>query len=160
MPIKTVESAWPDAPEGWSTQDWKALPAAERGLWQVQDTLVRLGHPMPSGLDAEHPVYARLDHSRWIVQCPECSSAQLAATSDPRFYCIECANNATGLWRPVLWPEDRPAVETAALARSGPTMWAHASDRAPAARHVRQQIDPPRRPDRPPRPDRQPPQGR
>lgn len=158
MPIESVETRWADPPQGMSRQDWEALPAAERGLWQVREILIRHGHPRPSGLDTAHPVFARLDHGRWIVQCPECHSAQLAAVTDPRFYCLECGNVGTGRWRPVVWPEDRPAVETAALARSGPVMWAHASDYTPAARHVRQRIDPPRRP--PSRPDRPSRQGR
>lgn len=143
MSITSVETQWPDPPPGWSTQDWQAFPAAERGLWQVQDLLVRYGHPVPSGVDASRTAYARLDHGRWIVQCPECSSAQLAASTDPRFYCIECGNSGTGAWLPVIWPDDRLAVETEALGRSGPAVWAHPDDPGLAAQHVRRHIGPP-----------------
>ena len=47
------------------------------------------------------------NHGRWIVQCPNCNSAQLAAPKDHRFMCSECANIAIeGLWRPTIWPRN------------------------------------------------------
>jgi len=155
--IESVETRWQDPPPGWSTQDWQATPAAERHLQVMRELLVRAGLPWPSELDETHPVHARLDHGRWLVQCPACASAQHAAVSDPRFYCVGCGNRGTGRWWPVVWPADRAAVETQAQARSGPVMWAHADDPSIAARDVRQRVDPPRRParpDRPPRPGR------
>lgn len=47
-----------------------------------------------------------VNNGRWLVQCPDCPGAQLAASEDPRFMCVECANvGVGGLWRPVNWPK-------------------------------------------------------
>lgn len=55
-------------------------------------------------------VYA--NEGRWIVECPDCHSAQLAARDDQRFMCNECANIAVGgLWRPAIWPRQVDAIE-------------------------------------------------
>ncbi|MGO1049777.1 hypothetical protein [Crossiella sp. CA198] len=153
-PIESVESRWPDPPPGWSTQDWRTTPAAERHLHVMRELLARNGLPRPTGMDETQQVHARLDHGRWLVQCPGCASAQHAAHSDPRFYCVNCGNRGSGQWWPVVWPAERTEVETQAQARSGPVMWAHAQDPSLAARDVRQRIDPPRRPARPPHPGR------
>jgi hypothetical protein len=55
---------------------------------------------------------------RWLVQCPACHSAQYTTQADPRFFCIDCLNeHAKGKWLPVVWPEDRAAIEAALEAR-------------------------------------------
>lgn len=51
------------------------------------------------------------NHGRWVVDCPDCNSAQLAAPDDHRFMCCECANIVIGgLWRPVVWPKDHQRI--------------------------------------------------
>ena len=65
-------------------------------------------------------VYAVANHGRWIVQCPDCFGAQLAAPEDRRFMCTDCGNQAIGvLWRPVIWPA--APEEISALLDSRPT---------------------------------------
>lgn len=63
------------------------------------------------------PVYA--NHGRWVVDCPDCSNAQLACRTDKRFMCNECGNvGVSGLWRRVDWPKDDEAIEAELHRRS------------------------------------------
>jgi hypothetical protein len=58
-------------------------------------------------------VPARVDHGRWIVDCPNCNGAQFASVTDRRFLCCECENIAIGgLWRRVVWPDNWPEIES------------------------------------------------
>src|SRR5947209_7012810 len=42
---------------------------------------------------------------RWLVVCPHCGGAQLAAPEFPRFFCVDCTNVAVdGAWLAVDWP--------------------------------------------------------
>lgn len=51
------------------------------------------------------------NHGRWVVDCPDCNSAQLASPDDHRFMCNECANLVIGgLWRPVVWPKSHQKI--------------------------------------------------
>ena len=71
--------------------------------------------PTGSALTAVE-VYA--NHGRWIVECPDCHDAQLAARDDLRYMCIQCANvGVGGKWRPVIWPKDAAAIEALLDAR-------------------------------------------
>lgn len=64
------------------------------------------------GKDVAVEAYA--NHGRWIVECPDCCSAQLACPDDRRFMCNNCANVAVGgVWRPVTWPKNRDKIEGA-----------------------------------------------
>lgn len=57
-------------------------------------------------------VPAYVNAGRWVVECPDCHSAQLACRTDHRFMCSECANAAVGgLWRPVRWPAKVDQIE-------------------------------------------------
>ena len=59
--------------------------------------------------------------SRWLVQCPACLSAQYTTQADPRFFCVDCLNeHVGGAWLPVVWPEDREAIEAALAVRPQP----------------------------------------
>jgi hypothetical protein len=94
----------------------KGLPAAASvpaQFWQA---------PMPPvfkvGTSSAPALKVYLNHGRWVVNCPDCNGAQLACFDDKRFMCNECANVAVGnLWRVIVWPEDRRAVEEAVAAR-------------------------------------------
>lgn len=65
----------------------------------------------PTDLDTRETVSdptapVEVNHSRWIVRCPFCPSAQLAHDGDRRFMCVECHNQTVdGKWVPVGWPE-------------------------------------------------------
>ena len=52
---------------------------------------------------------ARVNHGRWIVDCPTsgCNSAAYASLRDRRFICSECGK---GYWR-VMFPPDRVEIE-------------------------------------------------
>jgi hypothetical protein len=61
----------------------------------------------------------RVNHGRWVVDCPVCLSAQLASSTEQRFLCAECGNisNAGGKWLPLVWPPDAVAIEAALAIR-------------------------------------------
>jgi hypothetical protein len=60
----------------------------------------------------EFALTAYANEGRWVVMCPDCGGAQLAAREDARFMCVECANFAIeGLWRAVVWPADVDGIE-------------------------------------------------
>ena len=60
---------------------------------------------------------AEINHSRWIVRCPECPSAELAPYESGLFMCQNSWNVKDGFkWRRVAFPPERKAIE-AALSR-------------------------------------------
>ena len=60
-----------------------------------------------------------VNDGRWLVQCPSCHSAQFAAKTDHRFFCVECQNRANGgLWVAVEWPNNVDAIEALLELRS------------------------------------------
>jgi len=78
----------------------------------------RIPVPPDSAMAAGRELGAFVNDGRWLVQCDACYSAQLASRADHRFYCIECLNGCVqGNWRPVRWPADAAAIETALAAR-------------------------------------------
>ena len=99
--------------------------AAVRLWWQRDDVPPHLPTEVADGPSA----HAEVNHGRWIVNCPDpaCSSAQLAARDDLRFFCVACCNERTapGRWLPVVWPDDPAAVE--AVLRERDTVNANAA---------------------------------
>lgn len=78
-----------------------------------EDTL-----PFP-GLAMEPPAYARVNHGRWIIDCPfGCGGAEMLDDSRPTFFCCECRNAAT-YHRPVVVvvPDNREFIEAVLLRR-------------------------------------------
>lgn len=60
----------------------------------------------------------RVNHGRWVVDCPVCLSAQLASFTDPRFLCVTCGNvNVDGKWFRLAWPANAAAIEAALVIR-------------------------------------------
>lgn len=55
-------------------------------------------------------VQARVNHGRWIVDCPACPSAVLAGVT---FRCAECGYGPA----PVAWPEEAALIEAALAPR-------------------------------------------
>ena len=74
------------------------------------------GRQLPLGHAIGDAIEVVVNHSRWIVQCPICNSAQVAARDDHRFFCIECENGGRG-WVTVIWPEDADAIEEVLMLR-------------------------------------------
>lgn len=65
----------------------------------------------------------RVNHGRWVVDCPFCPGAQIASAQDPRFFCSDCfhaGTDAEGKWLRVSWPTQRTidAVEDALIERT------------------------------------------
>jgi hypothetical protein len=57
-------------------------------------------------------VKAEVNDGRWIVRCPSCLSAALAAKADRRFFCAECLNTRhQRMWLTVDWPEQVALIE-------------------------------------------------
>ncbi|MGW3427489.1 hypothetical protein ACWDHW_05970 [Streptomyces melanosporofaciens] len=87
---------------------WNLVAPAERAVrWYEQQAQRRLPRP-PDGVDLGQPLFAQINHGRWIAVCDQCNSAQLVTPEDPRFFCVECLTPA---WRRVQFPEDLAAVE-------------------------------------------------
>jgi len=80
---------------------------------------------MPTGTHKGMTLSPRLDHGRWVVDCPFCTGAALASYTDPRFYCCDCLHvgtDAEGRWVRVDWPRATTirAVEEAVASRPEP----------------------------------------
>jgi hypothetical protein len=86
---------------------WTLLPPSERAVrWYEERAQRRL--PRPSGILLGVRVYARIDASRWVAECP-CRSAQVVSPDDPRMMCVECLAG----WFAITFPDDVAAAETA-----------------------------------------------
>lgn len=60
---------------------------------------------IPGGTAPGKRVEARVNHGRWLVECPTCAAAQVASHGDRRFLCHGCLNAASGgKWIRVDWP--------------------------------------------------------
>ena len=55
---------------------------------------------------------AEINHSRWLVMCPHCSSAELLF-NDKKFFCSECKNEVIGgkLYK-IVMPKSTLQIET------------------------------------------------
>lgn len=81
-------------PAEWAWHAFNAYGPRDRGLPAEFSTA-----PVP-------PIPVYLNHGAWVVECPDCSAAQLASFEDRRFFCIGCRNTkALGLFRATLWPD-------------------------------------------------------
>jgi hypothetical protein len=70
--------------------------------------------PWPTKVLPSPVAIARVDHSRWIADCPfeGCHGAEYVSKTDRRFFCIACSNGGTGQWIRVQLPDE---VELAAI---------------------------------------------
>ena len=74
--------------------------------------------PEPASGNTSGEVAARINHGRWLVDCPGCNSALVIDLSQPSFMCVECGNAANGgKWFKVTVPTDLAAIETELLKR-------------------------------------------
>jgi hypothetical protein len=104
IPVERAESFYlppPDQPP----DAWALIPAAERVFrWAELRQQRRL--EAPGGFLLGHLIYARINHNRWVADCP-CGSAQVISPADPRFACTECGAG----WFRLVVPADPEAVE-------------------------------------------------
>lgn len=80
-------------------------PAGADPTRPAEWALVKFNVPIPKDMDSKQLAYAYVNHSRWVVDCPFCPSAQMTAPEDPRFFCVDCRMVANGgKWVKVVWP--------------------------------------------------------
>ena len=76
--------------------------------------------PPPINLPANiTPIPARINHGRWIADCPYCTGAEMVDPNDPVFYCLnyECTRPHNTSPLPVQFPAGRVGLENALLRR-------------------------------------------
>lgn len=111
MPLLTVADQVPPAARAGAAAEW-----APRRYWS-SITPIEQAMAAPLG-PPEIAVSVYANHGRWVVECPDCSGAQMASPDDPRFMCTICANVAVeGMWRPVTWPTEAVAIDDVLSAR-------------------------------------------
>jgi len=130
VPVETLETAESfygrHGPQGTPLAELAAqgleIPPAGLVLrhWHGQQGRVRVF--LPTAVDLQAPAVAvRVYRGMWIVDCPSCHGAQVAASGDHRMLCVDCFNaDIGGRWRRVAWPADAPAIERVLLARPDP----------------------------------------
>jgi hypothetical protein len=70
---------------------------------------------------ADVPIEARINHGKWIADCPDCNGAEFVFLEELFFMCAGCLNAGVGnKWRPVVVPTDRKSIEKVILARPLP----------------------------------------
>jgi hypothetical protein len=84
----------------------------------VFDALASMGpsaiFPITDELATGLKAQARVDHARWLVDCPFCPNAVLLDPEDPRTFCLSCFNaKADGAWVWVEMPDtdERDAID-------------------------------------------------
>lgn len=69
-------------------------------------------HPSPRG-----EVAARVNHGRWLADCPYCHGAELVRVGEP-FFCLSCGMKENGGHvMAVRFPDDAEAIECALKSR-------------------------------------------
>ena len=64
---------------------------------------------------------ARINHNRWIVDCPNCAGAEFAWPGEPLFMCLSCFNaHVGGKWLRVTVPVNRLSIERILRVRPDP----------------------------------------
>lgn len=97
-----------------SLQQWArgslALHAAKAGM-KVPDLDLR---------SDTAPLLARVNHNKWIVDCPDCGGAEFV-WPELLMMCANCWNGAVGhKWRRVRMPAERAEIEAVLTARPVP----------------------------------------
>lgn len=63
--------------------------------------------------DGADPIIARINHSRWIADCPFCNGAEFVPIDNPKFMCQSCWNDGSLEYIAIEMPNNRKAIETA-----------------------------------------------
>lgn len=81
-----------------------------RAAWPHPD-VAPFTPPAAHKATAQHAARVRVNHGRWVVDCP-CGGAQLACRTDHRMFCVDCLNeHVAGAWVPVVWPANVEQIE-------------------------------------------------
>ncbi|MDX2520598.1 MULTISPECIES: hypothetical protein [Streptomyces] len=124
MPIAVVRAeafylpSHPQRPDAW------ALVAPAELVFRWYEERVQRRVRPPDGFVIGQKTYARINHNRWLADCP-CGSAQVVSPADPRMACTECGYG----WIVLVFPEDVTDVE-ASVANDLPHLrnWWHPGD--------------------------------
>jgi len=74
--------------------------------------------PEPTAANISGELAARINHGRWLVDCPGCNSALVVQLCEFLFMCVECGNTGNGgRWFAVTIPANREAIEAELLKR-------------------------------------------
>jgi hypothetical protein len=84
---------------------WQLVPPAELVFHWVSHRLRRTT-TAPQGFAIGQVRFARINHNRWVADCP-CGSAQVVSPTDQRMACTECGLG----WMTLTFPEDADTVE-------------------------------------------------
>jgi hypothetical protein len=72
---------------------------------------------------AQPAIEARVDHGRWLCDCPNCNGAELVTQDDPIFLCLTCGNSQVeGRFLKVIFPNANTRREIEALLVDRPLM--------------------------------------
>ena len=87
----------------------------------VRGMYMRMGFgplPEPTAGNTSGAAAARINHGRWLVDCPGCNSALVVDLPEAVFMCVECGNAGNeGRWFAVTVPRNRAAIEAELLKR-------------------------------------------
>ena len=84
----------------------------------TQSLARRNHHTYREGTQGE-PQRARLNHARWIADCPFCKGAEIVSAESPQLFCQSCGMKENGGHpMPVVFPGSRRQIE--ALVRGRP----------------------------------------
>jgi len=72
-------------------------------------------------IDSGPPLMARVNHNRWIVDCPDCGGAEFVWPDKLLFLCVNCWNGVVGhMWRGVVLPGNKAEIDAVLMARPVP----------------------------------------
>tara|TARA_Y100000310_G_C20569906_1_gene757461 strand:+ start:581 stop:883 length:303 start_codon:yes stop_codon:yes gene_type:complete len=67
--------------------------------------------PVREIIVADRVIEARVNHARWIADCPHCRSADFVFTPELLFMCANCGNDSSYQCYQVAVPGNRSAIE-------------------------------------------------
>jgi len=71
----------------------------------------------PEDLYPDTILAPRVNHGRWIIDCPFCSGADFYWQSSPFFFCTSCGNNYTDKVIPVKVTKNKEKIEAILMRR-------------------------------------------
>jgi hypothetical protein len=101
----------------------RALPTgATPRLWLIWVCMNSRKELPPKQIAVSGDVTARIDHSRWLADCPHCNEAWFVSKRYPVLWCAKCRMSANGSnARRVVFPVGSEQVERLLSLRPDPT---------------------------------------
>ena len=100
----------------WDAEDLARRMGAPDARALTRRIALRNGHLLREGMKGE--VAARLEHGRWIADCPFCNGAEVVSRQAREFFCLTCGMVSNG-GHPmrVIFPRERAEIERVLQAR-------------------------------------------